>query len=750
MPDLPPPSESEQTAASLHALSQGGADILKFLAPHAEPSGTPPSPGPGTRPATLRDQLSESELQELADDATDLCDDYERAAKDFFDIEQEIRDAYAMRADATHSGTGVEAAQMVSELTMNLTDQVTARLNSNILGVTPLAKVEPIATSDDDDQRTKDLLDSARAAENFLQWYFQEVVKVGRKVPLINLRSVKLGTTVVYVEWQEEFRRTFAYTKEHETAQPIEGREGRLVWNLVPSRHVKIWPITLPDWQDGYELVGHDMYLSPARWREMCGALDISDECRDLALNAATGGDDRMQEENLEGHGVTVGPVRDRLDRNVKITNLMLDTVLPGRRQRERTHLLLDRQNRKVCWLDHNKWHNQMHSYFPIRYKLKDEFGWGDGLGHEVQFNQAADSTYWNLEIDSMMATAFYLILMKPDMLHQLTIDRPIPGQVVPTDDPANDLRSEKLGGPLPELQEAKTANDNRARMAAGIPPVLSGMGDPVQKSGTGSGATKALVEQGGQKIGDVDRQMREDYSALIQFSFEAIAQCAPEGVYYSYAPDKDVHLLRSLKWTPPRGELGKQFKVTATAPNANTSFSARQESWLLLWQYLKDFTQTTLPQAIELLMAENPGAVPRLKRQSVEAAVYFVQRVIEAHQIPGALQHVWTLPAELPQDQVIGNYVKLVQDLQQQLAAKHAGKDKPAESIPIDKIPPPGMANPGQVQMLEQAGIHYPQSPPGGAPGAPPPGPGQPPPGAFPSPGAMPGPPPAPAGGPG
>jgi hypothetical protein len=739
------PSDRDFLQQALAGLQAGGGNVLEFLRPDDEPpSDASPGPVPASAPGSLFDELTEEQRDELARELTDRRSEYISACGDFFDIEQEIRDAYAMRADSTHSGTGVEAAQMVSEQTMNLTDQVTARLNANTLGVTPFAKVEPIALGDDDSKKTEDLLDSARAMENFIHCYGQEVIGWESLVPAINLRAVKLGSAVLYIEYVEETVKTYAYTKEHSTAQANERTEGRVVWNLIPNRHVMIWPFTLRDWQREYEIVGHAMYLSPSKWREQCARLEISDELRDLALRVNAGADDEQREDNLKAQGVDIGPVRERFAADVEIVNLFCHMTLPGRKVRERFQVHLDQQNQKIVWMDYNRWHSQKHGYHLIPYKRVDEFAWAMGLGHEVVMHQAADSTFRNIQIDNLMAGCYWLVAIKPDLLHQVQHDRPTPGQVIPMDDPTSDLKTIKLGGEVPELLAAMSDNQNRARTAAGIPPVLSGMGDPVQKSGTGSGATQALIEQGGQKIGDVDREIRLGYSGAIQFTLEVLAQCAPDGVLYNYAPDKDVQLLRQLRWTPPRGEISRQFKVSAQAPNANTSYEARQRSWLLMWQYIKDTMQTLLPQALALLQDENPGAIPRLKRQVIESGLYMLARVIEDYQIPGALQHMWTLPTPLPQDETIGNYVKQIQQLQQQLQ-QASQQDKPKESIPIDKIPPPGMANLGQQQMLEQAGIHYP--PPQPAPGVPsegqppmgaqgpPPGASGPPPGAGPPP---------------
>ncbi len=741
------PSDQDFLQKALAGLQQGGADVLQFLRPGEEESEESPGPVPASAPGSLFDELTEQERDELAREPTDRWAEYRSSMADWFDIEQEIRDSYAMRPDSTHSGTGVEAAQMVSEQTMNLTDQVVARLDSNILGVTPLAKVEPVALGPSDSKQTEDLLESARATENFIHAYGKEVIGWEALIPRINLRAVKLGTAVLYIEYQEEEVETFSYTKEHSEAQSNKRTEGRVVWNLVPNRHVIVWPITLADWQRDYELVGHAMYLSPSVWRERCATLGISDELRELALRVNAGADDEFREENLEAQGVDTGPVRERFAAEVEIVNLFCHMTLPGKPgRRVKFHCHLDPQNQKIVWMSRNQWHSQKHGYFAIPYKVVDEFAWGMGLGHEIQMHQAADSTFRNIQIDNLMASCYFVVGMKPDLLHQIQHDRPVPGQVIPMDDPTNDMKTIELGGETPQLGAAMTDNQNRARTAAGIPPVLSGMGDPVQKSGTGSGATQALIEQGGQKIGDVDRAMRLGYSGAIQFTLEVLAQCAPDGVLYRYAPQEDVQLLRQLRWTPPRGEIDKQFRVSAQAPNANTSYEARQRTWLLMWQYIKDFNQTTLPQAIQLLENENPGAIPRLQRQAIEGAIYMFRKVIEDYQIPGALQHVWQMPTELPNDQVIANYLQQIQKLQQQLQ-QASQQDKPKEAINIKDVPPPGMANLGQVAMLGQAGINYPLPQAQPAPGAPsegqppmgvqgpPPGASGPPPGAGPPP---------------
>lgn len=673
------------------------------------PGATPPGYG-----ASVLD-LDEDDGVQLAQELCGRLDDYDVAMEPRWLVEEDIRSAYAQRPDPRQGGIRPGDSRLVSEITMVDVDQATARLSSMVMSVSPIVVVDPIAGEDGFDIAS----DAAKSAEAFLENYLRRGVRIDSLLPRAIHRTCKLGTAVIKGSWKVTKRRTFHYTKTSDKAQEKVEEKGDVCFELIPNRHVKIWPPSAWDWQEDYEFVGHDSWMTRSQWRELAGNLAISQELTDEVEATAgwdrdQGGDKLAKEKDIDS-----ARMNSRADELIRVTELWAHMALPDEQERDRYQIFLSRPLRKVIWISLNRFHSQKHPYFPIRYKAVDELAWGDGIGHEVLFPQASDSAMQNIRMDALMAGCYNFVVRKPDSVHQNQTNRPMHGQVVYSDDPGNDFITRSLGGQVAGIDIAMEDAANRAARATGQSPVLSGLGDPTQKSGTGTGATVALIEQAGKKFGHVDSTIRADLTPLWEFTLEAVAQFAPEGMYYEYADAADAQRLKILRYVPIRGEVSKLFKLTATAPNASTSRDARRQSWLLLYQFLRDHLQVWGQQALQLLQTQNPAAAQRLTEDMLRFQAWLAQQLVEDYELPGAKDKIPQMPQALPQDEQMNQLTQQLQQLaqqlqqaQQQLQQAQQEQQHPTESIKMTDLPPKGKA-----MMAQQAGLQLDEADFGGVP---------------------------------
>jgi hypothetical protein len=663
-----PTATPEEQFQAISLLLDQGADPSVLDSAQQEEGPTRPGalvPGDGSQAPTLK--LTSDEETKLAQYLCELCDRYDGVMDSRREIEQDIQLAYKMAPDPQQQGRGPAPSEMVSEFTMSLTDQASARITANIMGVDPIAKVTPI---DGADQESLVSIETAEATERFLQEYTLREMNLRTKLPLAIHRVCKVGTCILKAEWKTKKKMVWKLREDLLTGAQSYDRtpriEGKVNVQLVPNRHVLIWPPTISDWQDEYEIVGQEEFYSRSRWHALAASLNLEKEVVEQ-VDAQPGGEsDFLGEEVLAESGVEMTAMHESMPMT-KLTELWCDTVIPGRTEPEKFQVILHRDTRQILWADYNRYQSQKHPFFPVRYKLVDELAWGDGVGHEVRMHQACDSALRNLELDGLKAGAYHVVLRRSGWVHETLTDRVMPGQVIPVDDVNEDFKTAKLGGEVPEIGSAKQDNSFRAREASGQAPVLSGLGDPVQKSGTGTGATVALIEQAGKKFGQVDATIRNDLSAFYQFVLELIAQMAPEGVYYRCANEEDARVLMSLRWTPPKGEVGSLYHIWAQAPSAANSQEARKQALVMASQYLEQHLAQWLPMAQQILQMENPAAIDRLNRLVLDFRRELTYRVIEDYDIPGIKDKIPDLPPPIPEDQVINQLMQQLQQMQQQ-----------------------------------------------------------------------------------
>lgn len=668
--------------ALLQELQDAGEDPMSLLIQpfldaeaQADLATRPEAPIPGETDS-LRIDLDDDQKMLLAAELCDLLDEYDQSMANRNDREAEICDAYAMLPDEVHQGRGQEAAQMVSEMTMSFVDQAYARIGTGIMGITPLIRVDPVETAGFEGEEAAN---AARSAEQFLQSYgLDGPPNLRFKMPVALLRTSKVGTAVFYAEWADETVRRRYYPPEPEVApgmprRPVgpvqtEERQGKIRLHLVDNRDVKIWPPNVIDWQDA-QFIGHEARHTPQSWRSIAKQYKLDADLQKLITDLPSDNLDPQKDEQRR-HGIETGQLLDRKGlQPVALTELWGKMVLPGDDEPLAVQIILHRPTRKIVYVGHNPHFSARLPYFPIRYKWSDESAWGTGVGHEAVYGQAADTAMWCLELDNLMAGAYHVILRRPGSMYNTQTDELRPGAQLVVDDVNEDFKSVKIGGDAPELGISRENTYTRARVGTGLSAVASGQGDPVMKSGAGTGSTLALIEQGDKKLRMIDSNIRADLTRLYMFLLELVAQYAPDGVFYRYVGEEDAARLKMLKFTPPRGgDLSQMFRLRAQAPSIGASDESRKERVMLIGNLAVQHIQTIDMYVSELLGQHNPAALPRWKETIVRYLTEIHLQTVRLNELPRLPEMVPQMPGMTSADQQMNELLGQNQTLQQQV----------------------------------------------------------------------------------
>lgn len=724
---LTEPSQTPDLYSLLAKLQEDGIDVLSLLEERSESAEAPGTrdgqiaPGEGPSPGL---QLTAEEMVSLGFELSDLCDRCQRARLPAQEVEEEIRDAYAMASNNDSPGLTGNPETVTGELMMVNVDQVTARLVTNLTSVKPLIKVDPIQGRSFDDRPVTEL---ARSTESFLTEYVPNEMDLRHLLPQTIHRSVKVGTGVWHIEWEEEERRKSFYTSANRRPQTIVERLAGARISLIENRNVIVWPPTILNWQRDYQIVGHEAWYSRSSWRRRAASWKLTAD--EIARIEGIPGevDEAARQDNIRA-GVDSTQMEDQrlLDPQVKITELWCHMWLESTKRTERFQVFLHRPTRTILWIGPNTHFSQKHPYFPIRYKWSEQSAWGQGVGHEALNGWAADTAMWNLSLQNLAAGAFYMVVRNAGKGHQ-TVGRPVrPGMEVWTDDPENDYIPRKLGGDAPELIEARRENADRVRTATGLPAVSQGMGDPTMKSGAGTGSTLALIEQASLKTRFSDQMMREDLTDAFSFILELVAQYGNDGVFYNTVSQEDSTILQRLRYMPPRGDLASMFRIRAMAPSAATSTEARRNNLLIIWGFIQPAVQMMDAFVTPLLEAENPAGMQRWKRAVANTLDEVMRRTLELHEVPGIDFEALRLPEPTPEDEQINMLNQQLQEMAAQLEQLQAqaqelagGPDAVSEGGPVDPNDPVVNAPVGEMEgeMGGNGMAGPPMAPPGGMP---------------------------------
>lgn len=626
--------------------------------------------------------LSPSQLTLLSLQIDEFLSDYRSAIRDRHEVEDEIRDAYMLVGNAEQSSGRPNSSSLVSGLLRRLVSQVSARLNRNFESVTPAIVVDPVVGA------VGSVADSALAesTQSFLLNYTEREVGLARLRPLTTLRAVKVGTAVLHIDWEERVEKRMAWGEMGEMERREE-RVGGVKMRLIDNRHVIVWPVSINDWEEA-EWVGHYVYLSRAEWALKSRLLGLDEETI-ARVEQQPGEKDAAAEMESSRHYINTKVVDERDDRTpIEIVELWGNTVLPGEIEPVKFQLFYHPDSKTILGpITYNRLFSQSHPYCPIRYDWNDSFAWGTGCGHELLNYWAADSALRNIRMDLQRAT-FPVILRNSGSMFNTESQSPHPGMQIPVDDPEADFITRFIGGEAPGLDSAIADNLNEARETSSFAPVLSGLGDPVQKSGAGTGATLALIEQGGQRLAQIDSYMRSDWSRVYHKILELVAQFAPDGVYYQFASSQDADVVRTLRYTPPRARITDVFRIRAMAPSASTSSETRKQGYFMLWGFATQAVQTLQALLAPTLQTSNPAGLERWSRDCASFLEAIMRKIVEYNELPGIGELVPHAPDPTPQDQLINQLSAEVQGLQMQLGQL-------MQSAPGQSSPPPGQSAP-------------------------------------------------------
>lgn len=620
---------------------------------------------PGEMPPEQLD-VSQETKDQFVRELLDMLDLYDASMEERWQREEEIEAAYALAAEPLHGGTAADSELLTSEFLMAQVDQAAARIEENLVGARPLIKIDPIVREGTEED-IKFVKRRARSTENFINSFAMHDVGLEAKIPLIALRTCKVGTTVIHQHWRRKYINSRYWGTDGQPGMSSK-RVGTVEWVMPPNRHVIVWPPNREHWQE-CAVVGHRFFMTKAEARTwLKGELRIDDLTYDEIMSRQPDQDQAQKAKTANQTGIDQSDELDRMVGQLKFTQLYWSLILPGENEPRNGYCILHEDTRKLLLIDKNRYWHQRIPYFPIRYKLLDDQAWGMGVGDEVIYIQAQDSALRNLQMDNLMSGAFNLVQVKAGTMADVTTDRLMPGQVVATDAPGEDILVTPMGGQAEGVDESIQMNRFFGREATGLAPVLGGQGDPTMKSGAGTGSTLALIEQAGKKFGSVDRRMRLDLSRAFEFMLELVTQYGQEGLYYRYASNEDADLLTLYRYEPLRGSQHDQLRIYASAPNAATSREGRQQALMVFWQFFNQNMQLMFQLGEPIYGQINPAGWRRYQERMLRFVDQMVHSIANEQSVPGLASMMPKLPDEQPQDEVMNALIQKVQQLQQQL----------------------------------------------------------------------------------
>ena len=611
--------------------------------------------------------LTDEEEARLAGELCSLLQSHDQMMQGRWDVEEMIRDAYALKPSRQTAGVQQGAENLSSELLMTLVDQSAARLATMFLDASPMIQVKPIVKQGMAGDLAAEL---SSGWEAFMNAYFERGTRSRSWIKRSMVRLAMVGTSAQRLEWRDDSREVFYYAEDGKRKNARSRDRGRLHIDLIFNRDMVVWPPSCFDWQE-CEVAGHRCTHSLSAWRILARRLGVPAKKAEMV--------ERFEDASRRGQATDARTMIDRgqmalTEKQYTITELWCARLLLDRPEPMRYRVILHEDSKTILRIEKNPLHSQKHPYYPIRSKVTDESSWANGVGHEALQAQYLDSALLNLQVDGLMATAYSLVGIKTNSTAEVMVQRPSPGQVIPTENPREDIVPIELGGEPSGIAEAQAAAEYRARRGTGIPALASGQGDPVMRSGAGTGAVLALLQEAGRKLKFIDDTIRDDWEALVLGAMEHIAQYAPEGVYYAYAGD-NAEVVSLMRFIPSRGNLEEMFHVKVAAPNADTSYEALRQAYLMIWQFAMNHLQMAMQLGGSILQMENPAGIVAFQRQVFDFSTSLAEKVIRLHNLVDLPEKLPRIPPATPQDMVINQ-------LQGELQQVHVTLQQQAEQI--------------------------------------------------------------------
>jgi len=633
----------------------------------------PEDPRIGTDPRTGQPVCTAEALSKLETELPSVLAAYDSMMADHWQREKEIEEAYAMlRPDSRSQGNYPGASRMLSEMMMATVDQTKARIARGILEVQPMLRVVPIAEGT---YAPPPLLELAKSTERFLDSYSKRVLKMEDLLPLAVLRLCKVGTAVVRADWENDQGWSGFHTPDGQAQwQPKDESGVRL--RLIRNHDVILWPCWQNDWQTDYEFVGHRSVMTVNQFRAFADRIGLdpatAQEIEDFSRGAGrpqgstgnTFGD--MPSEEIQGVN-TDSMTTLRGFELPMVTEIWGQSVLDPGAPASRFRLFYHEGLRRVLKVEANPFFSGKHPYFPLRYKLVDGSSWGTGLGQEIFMCHVADTMFRNLEIDNMLSSAFSIMAYKNGTILDQLVDKLAPGQRVPVEDPEGDIKVISMAshGPLEMIYQGQNANDSRKVSVSGQAPVLSGQGDPTLKSGGGTGAIVALIDQAGKKFGDVDATIRRGLTELYGFVLDLIFQYAPNGLYFEYASEQDAAILVQTKYMPARGKPASAlFEIVAEAPSASNNKEMAKNHLAMVYNFMQQHVQLEMGMAQMVYQAMNPAGFIPFVWKNAEFLNDLARKMLEANDVPGVASQLARIEPPTPAEQQVNMLMQQVQQL--------------------------------------------------------------------------------------
>ena len=636
--------------------------------------------------------LSSEEEDALVTELEQVLSGYQDAMRERWETERIIDDCYNLVPQKAWQGEYPGAAELVSGKIMSAVDQAQARLNGNLLSVSPFVTVQGIDSVLPQEISTK----LAPIVEQWADTYLKRELRIERELGTILYPTCKFGTAVVRAWWDP-------------MNQDIDLK-------VLANEDVVVWPAWEMDWQRA-EWAGHKTPMTVSQFRRFFGAIGTPPDL----IEEIAGQEESEPEEarptfaDLKSSGIDASNVTGiKRYGLITIYELWGNLILPGDETmtQRAIRLYYHSGSRRILWSRNNDQRSQLHPYNPIRYKKPSMSAWGQGIGHELAMPVAVDSMHLNLEQDTLKSSCFGINLVTSGSTAEAIFDSPSPGMKVPTEDPKGDFVHASLAdaGPLEMLAMARAANEQRAIDYSGLAAVLQGQGDPTAKSGIGTGGTMALIQEAGKKFGQIEKNIREDMVDLFLHIFEVAAQYGGAQPFMEFLAPEDGQMLSTFfQNVPPNRPLHKILRLAFAAPSAADNKEVRKNELMVLYSMMQQHAALMLEKfAMPFYQQANPAGLLDYLVQWAKAVQTMGERVIESHDVTGLRGKIPEIqlqatPAEMMANQLQQQNQQLQQQLQQivgQLQQMHL-------------VPPAGPAHAGSVTA--GAGSGSPPPPAGG-----------------------------------
>lgn len=706
-----PLDELERQAAEDGLAAIAATGVVEPFDPD-EPATDPDEavPGSGAEPTISLDEVEKEELAHI------LCrqlDEHDQAIEPRRKRLDRIMQNYNMVVDEARTGLHPFSARLCSELTKSSCDQATARLSAMVLDTGHLVQIKPA----DDEEEDEEVLAEAKAAEQFMDVYSEREIDVKSKLPLQIQTAVQVGDGITYDMWEEEIDRVYFFD-DNGDLDYTDVKYGGISLRHIHYRDFYLWPLGLDDWQKEYQFVGHDgPELTAAAYAAQLTEWGFdSAEIEELTVGGSE--PDEGKEVLRKGDDVDTSAWSDGV---FQITEIWYQGAI-GPLPADKYKMFIDRKRRKILRVGPNPIHCREHPYRPIRYKRRFNFSYSEGVGEELLQAQAIASTLDNQEIDNAKVVGNHAMFYDENKAPQGFFQDVYPGVRQGVDgNPKDVVMMTPLGGPVEALKDARATNDFRAMRATGLPPVLTGSGDPTLKSGADASSIMALISEAGRKFGHIDRTMKNDIAAKVEFWFELLAQYAPNGFYSDHITPRRALPLEARKYKPPRGRIKGKFRVEVTAPSPSSNREVQKQHIMVLNQMADNYLVFIERVGMEVYAAEGQQEqLLDLKRQIFTFKTMLWQELLQLHEIPGLVPQIPKLEQPTPDEQKIDELrTRLVQATQQldQMGAQLAVYDRAGQLMAQGQDPQSAL-NTAQNELAQQQAQTEPE--PGLPPGQP------------------------------